>query len=203
MSQENVRIVRQPMAVALRSRRRLEERLGLRFPDVIAFLVGLVWRLPPYSRLRQAFLRHAATMGCEAANRGDFEATFVLYDQQVELVPDPRFVDLGFDGVYRGRAERIRFQQRWSAESGYFQFAPEELIDLGDGSRRFPRADVISSFSSTVRQVQRARQRNSDTVSSDRGLCPDHPRRQALKVLCKLRRRRKPHDQVSGGTLAP
>jgi len=144
MSQENVRIVRQPMAVALRSRRRLEERLGLRFPDLIAFVVGLVWRLPPYSRLRQAFLRHAATRGCEAANRGDFEATFVLYDQQVELVPDPRFVDLGFDGVYRGRAERIRFQQRWSAEWGDFQFAPEELIDLGDG-RVFMRGRTVGS----------------------------------------------------------
>jgi len=126
-------MARQPMAVAPRSRRRLEERLGLRFPDVIAFVVGLVWRLPPHSPLRQAFLRHAATMGCQAVNRGDFQATFVLYDQQVELVPDRRFVELGFDGVYRGRAERIRFQQRWSAEWGDFQFAPEELIDLGDG----------------------------------------------------------------------
>jgi ketosteroid isomerase-like protein len=144
MSQESVRMVRQPMAVATRSRRRLEERLGLRFPGVVAFLGGLVWRLPPHSRLRQAFLRRAATMGCEAANRGDFEAAFVLYDQQVELVSDSRFIELGFDGVYRGRAERIRFQQRWSAEWGDFQFAPEELIDLGDG-RVFMRGRTVGS----------------------------------------------------------
>jgi ketosteroid isomerase-like protein len=144
MTQESVRMVRQPMAAATRSRRRLEERLGLRFPGVVAFLGGFVWRLPPHSRLRQAFLRRAATMGCEAANRGDFEATFVLYDQQVELVPDPRFIELGFDAVYRGRAERIRFQQRWSAEWGDFQFAPEELIDLGDG-RVFMRGRTVGS----------------------------------------------------------
>jgi ketosteroid isomerase-like protein len=133
MSEESVRMVRQPMAVATRSRRRVEERLGLRFPGIVAVVGGFVWRLPPHSRIRQAFLRRAATMGCEAANRGDFEATFVLYDEQIELVPDSRFVDLGFDGLYRGRGERIRFQQRWSAEWGDFQFAPEELIDLGDG----------------------------------------------------------------------
>ena len=144
MSQESPRIVRQPLVVATGSRRRVEERLGLRFPAVVRFLGGLVWRLPPHSRLRQAFLRRAATMGCEAANRADFEAAFVLYDPQVELVTDPRFIELGFDGVYRGRAERIRFQQRWSAEWGDFQFAPEELIDLGDG-RLFMRGRTVGS----------------------------------------------------------
>jgi ketosteroid isomerase-like protein len=144
MSQASLRMVRQPMAVAARSGRRLEERLGLRFPGVVAFLVGLVWRLPHNSRLRQAFLRRAATMGCEAANRGDFEAAFVVYDQHVELVSYPRFIELGFDGVYRGRGERIRFQQRWSAEWGDFQFAPEELIDLGD-RRVFLRGRTVGS----------------------------------------------------------
>ena len=53
-------MVRQPMAVAARSRRRLEERLGVRFPGVMAFLDRVGWRVPPRSRLRQAFLRRAA-----------------------------------------------------------------------------------------------------------------------------------------------
>ena len=121
------------MAVASRSRRRLVERLGLRLPAVVAFLFGLAWRLPLRSRLRRAVFRRAAELGFEAVNRGDFEAAFVLYDEQVELVSDSRFVQLGFDDVYRGRGERIRFQERWTAEWGDFQFAPEELIDLGDG----------------------------------------------------------------------
>jgi ketosteroid isomerase-like protein len=133
MSQQTPEVVRQPMAVATRSRRRLVERLGLRFPGAMAFLLGLGWRLPPYSRPRRALFRRAAQLGFEAVNRGDFEAAFVLYDQQVELVSDQRLVELGFDGVYRGRPERIRFQERWIAEWGDFQFAPEELIDLGDG----------------------------------------------------------------------
>lgn len=143
MVREKVGIVRQPMAVATRSRR-LEERLGLRFPGVMAFIDRLGWRLSPHSRLRQAFLRRAAEMGFAAVNRGDFEAAFVRYDPHVELVSDPRFVELGFDDVYRGRAERIRFQQRWSAEWGDFRFAPEELFDLGDG-RVFVRGRTVGT----------------------------------------------------------
>jgi ketosteroid isomerase-like protein len=144
MSQENVRMVRQPMAVATRSSRHLVERLGVRFPGAVAFVERLGWRLSPHSRLRQAFLRRGVELGLEAVNRGDFEAAFARYDPRVELVSDARFVELGFDGVYRGRAERIRFQQRWVAEWGDFRFAPEELIDLGDG-RLFVHGRTVGS----------------------------------------------------------
>jgi hypothetical protein len=133
MSQENVEVVRQPVAVAPRSRRRLEQRALVRFPGVFALLARLVLRLPPRSRLRQEAIRRAMQVGLEANNRRDFEAAYALYDPQVELVTESRLVALGFDRVYRGREERIRFQQRWTAEWGEFQFAPEELVDLGDG----------------------------------------------------------------------
>jgi hypothetical protein len=132
MSQENVEVVRQPVTVAPHSHRRFEERLGLRFPGILALLARLVLRLPPRSRLRQAAVRRAVQLGLEANNRGDFEAAFALYDPQVELVTESRLTALGFDRVYRGREQRIRFQQRWVDEWGDFQFAPEELVDLGD-----------------------------------------------------------------------
>ena len=144
MSQENVEIVRQPFTVASHSRRRLDERLGLRFPGVTAFLTRLLWRLPRRSRLRQVVLRRLVQLGHEALNRGDFEAAFAHHDAHVELVTDSRFVGLGFDGVYRGRGERIRFQQRWVAEWGDFRFEPEELIDLGD-DRLFVRGRIVGS----------------------------------------------------------
>jgi hypothetical protein len=132
MSLENVEVVRQPVAVAPHSRRRLEQRLGLRFPSVLALVARLVLRLPPRSRLRQAAIRRAVQLGLEANNRGDFEAAYAIYDPQVELVTESRLTALGFDRVYRGREQRIRFQQRWVDEWGDFQFAPEELVDLGD-----------------------------------------------------------------------
>ena len=133
MTQENVQVVRQPLTVAPHSRRRLEERVGLRFPRVRTFLFGLAWRLPLRSRLRQALLRRAFQLGIEATNRADYEVGFALYDAHIKLISDHRLTALGFERVYRGWAERVRFQERWAAEWGHFQFAPEQLVDLGDG----------------------------------------------------------------------
>jgi ketosteroid isomerase-like protein len=133
MSEENVEVVRQPMAVRAHSRRRLEERLGLLFPGGLAFFARLAWRLPPRSRLRRALIRRAVQLGLEATNRGDFEAAFAaLYHPDIELIAVGTFITLGHEPVYRGREERIRFQERWRAEWGEFRFEPEELIDLGD-----------------------------------------------------------------------
>jgi ketosteroid isomerase-like protein len=144
MSQENVEVVRQPLTVAPHSRRRLEQRLAFRFPGVYTLLTRLVFRMPPRSRLRQALLRRGFQMGFEANNRGDFEAAYARYDSQVELITEPRLTELGFDRMYRGREERVRFQQRWAAEWGDFKFAPEELVDLGDG-RLFVSGRIVGS----------------------------------------------------------
>jgi ketosteroid isomerase-like protein len=132
MSQELAEPVRQPLAVALHSRRRFDERVGVRFPGALGFLYRLVWRLPSHSRLRRAVFRRAVQLGVEAINRRDYAAAFASYDPHVELILDSRLVGLGFDRVYRGREERVRLQQRWFAEWGDFRFAPKELIDLGD-----------------------------------------------------------------------
>src|SRR5918995_3425948 len=87
MSQENAEIVRQPLTVAPSSRRRLEERAGLRFPGIRALLLQSAWRLPLRSRLRQALLRRVVQAGLEAVNRADFEVAFAVYDSEVKLIP--------------------------------------------------------------------------------------------------------------------
>src|SRR5947208_1447411 len=90
MPRENVEIVRQPIAVADGSRRRLDERFTLRFPRALALLAGATWRLylllPPRSRLRQAIVRRYIKRGVEAVNRRDLEAAFVLYHPDVESI---------------------------------------------------------------------------------------------------------------------
>jgi ketosteroid isomerase-like protein len=133
MSQENADVVRLPVAVRARSRRRLLERLALRFPRVPPLFVRSVQRLSPRSRLRQAAIRYAIRQGVEALNRRDFAAVFGFYDQHCEFVPFD-LPTLGLEGTH-GRDERIRFQQRWLAEWGEFRFEPEEVIDLADGRR--------------------------------------------------------------------
>jgi ketosteroid isomerase-like protein len=130
--EENREVVRQPLALRADSRRRLEERLGVRFPGALAFLARVVWRLPPRSGLRRALIRRAVRLGLEATNRRDFQAAFALFHPDIELIASGTFITLGYDSVFRGREERIRFQERWHAEWGQFRFEPDELIDLGD-----------------------------------------------------------------------
>jgi ketosteroid isomerase-like protein len=131
MSEENVEIVRQPISLGAHSRRRLEERLALRFPRVLALGANAAWRFRPSSRLRRALLRHSVRLGFEASNRGDHEATFILYHADCESIVPAQLASLGEPGT-RGREERIRWQRRWSAEWGEFRFEPKEVIDLGD-----------------------------------------------------------------------
>jgi ketosteroid isomerase-like protein len=125
-------VVRQPIAVRVHSRRRFEERLGLRFPRAVALGTRLVWRLPPRSRLRQAILRRVVVSGWEAMNRRDLDAAFALYHADVESIIDPRLVGVGFEHT-RGREARVGVQQDVLGEFRDFRFESEELVDVGDG----------------------------------------------------------------------
>ena len=131
MSEENVEIVRQPIELAAHSRRRLEERFALRYPGVFALGARMAWRLHPRSSLRRALLRRSVRLGFEAANRGDHEATFLLYHPDCESTFASQLATLGERGT-RGRDERRRWQERWRAEWGEFRFEPDEVIDLED-----------------------------------------------------------------------
>jgi ketosteroid isomerase-like protein len=133
MSEENVEVVRQPIALREHTRRRLEERLAVRFPRAAAFLNRAVFRLPPRSRLRQASMRRGVQMGFESLNRDDVEAAVALYHPEVELIMPSEFVGLGLDPAgYRGLEGRMRFERRWIAEWGKLRYEIEEVVDLGD-----------------------------------------------------------------------
>ena len=125
-------IVGQQITLADHSRRRLDERIVLRFPAIRSLVGQAIWSMPPGSRLRQALIRRSVKLGFEALNRGDFKSAFTAYDPEVEMVPAPQLKGLGLDNVYRGLEGRTRFQQRWHDEWGDFQHAPEEVFDLGD-----------------------------------------------------------------------
>jgi hypothetical protein len=134
MSQENVEIVRQPITVGVSRHRTLLERAALRFPQVIPPLLARAsLRLPVRSRLRQAMIRYVFRSGIEAANRGDWEATFMaITSPDYETTVDTDLIGLGFDPVYRGRDGRLRLQYQWLAELGEFRQETEGAIDCGD-----------------------------------------------------------------------
>lgn len=124
--------MRQPIALAPRSRRGLDERIFLRFRGVVTSLTRVVWRLPPGSRLRREVLLRAARAGFAAINRGDFESAFLLYHADVEIITPSQLVAIGFDPAYTGREARFDYQRRWTREWGEMRFEPAEMLDLGE-----------------------------------------------------------------------
>jgi hypothetical protein len=60
------------------SRRRVEERLALRFPRIMALGARHLFRQHPRSRLRRTIVPRVVRSGVQAASRGDFEAAFAV-----------------------------------------------------------------------------------------------------------------------------
>jgi hypothetical protein len=131
MGEESVQAVRQPIVLRSAPRRRLDERLLVRFPGIAYALTRALTRLPPTSRIRRATLRYISQRVLEAANRRDWEAAFAILPPEYETHPPEEMVGLGFDPVYRGPEGRLRLQNRWMDELGEFEQEAKEVIDLG------------------------------------------------------------------------
>jgi len=134
VSEELLREAPVPISVSARSRSRRspEERLGVRFPGVVAYFGRALFRLPARSRLRQSVLRRIVQQVFEAYNRRDFAAFLLYAHSDYEEITPRQLVEVGFEPVYRGHQEAVRYRQRWGEEWGEFDVKPEELFDLGD-----------------------------------------------------------------------
>ena len=132
MGEDGIRVVRQPIALGSAPRRRLDERLVVRFPGLAYALTRALARLPPTSRIRRATIRYVSQRVLEAANRRDWDAAFAILPPEYETHPPEEMVGLGFDSVYRGPEGRLRLQNRWMDELGEFEQEAKEVIDLGD-----------------------------------------------------------------------
>jgi len=132
MSQENLKIVRKPLAVREQSSRSLDQRLVLRFPRLFDIYARWLGRLPPTSRVRQAVVWRGARLGMEAFNRRDVDVAATFGSPDFEFHPPREFVEAGFlEPCYRGPAGFRRYVSAWSDAVG-FRVEPVELIDLGD-----------------------------------------------------------------------
>jgi ketosteroid isomerase-like protein len=131
MSEAKVEVVRTPMTPAAHGRRRLEERLALRFPRLFNSFFRALWQLPK-SRLRRALIRRLVRIGWEAFNRGDLEVAFLPYDPDCQSTFPSEMVTIGLEPGTFDRDERVRFQQRVIDEWDEFRFEPSELIEFGD-----------------------------------------------------------------------
>ena len=131
MSRENVEVIRTSMTPTAHERRRLEERLALRFPRIYDSISRLIWRLPK-SRLRRALIRRLVRTSWEAFNRGDLEAAFLPYHPDCQSTFPSQMATIGLEPGTYDRDERVRFQQRVIDEWDEIRFEPSELIEIGD-----------------------------------------------------------------------
>ena len=134
MSQKNVGYVRKPLRVRERTSRTLEQRLGIRFPWLVASQAALIARLPPTSRLRSIAVWRGTRLGMEAFNRRDVDAAVLAGHSDFEMNPPREFVEVGFfEPSYRGPEGFRKYVSTWSEVLGAeLGVQPAELIDLGD-----------------------------------------------------------------------
>jgi len=132
--QDDVEVVRAPLPIQERSRRTLDQRLALRFPQLAAALFRRFGRLPPSSRLRQAVLRRGVRLAVEAYNRRDLDAVAIGYSPDLEYYPYREFVEAALaEPCYHGPSGYHAYIDAttdvWGAD---VRLEPTELIDLGD-----------------------------------------------------------------------
>jgi hypothetical protein len=87
--------VRKPLGVREESKRTLDQRLALRFPQLAALGNRLLLSLPPRSRIRQALLWRSARLAYEAFNRRDLEIVLLGYDAETQFLPPREAVEAG------------------------------------------------------------------------------------------------------------
>jgi ketosteroid isomerase-like protein len=133
MPQQDVEIVRTPIAVRERSSRTLDQRLALRFPRLAAASRRLFGRLPPNSRIRQALVSRAIRLNAEAFNRRDFKALMLSYHPEAEFRAPRALAESNIlQASYRGYEGYVKFFREWLSAWGDYRMRPKGFIDLGD-----------------------------------------------------------------------
>jgi SnoaL-like protein len=134
VSNENVEVVRGPLQVRQRSTRTLEQRIGIRFPWLVATQAALIGRMPPTSPLRNRMVWRGTRLGMEAFNRRDVAAAVLAGHADFEMNPPREFVEMGFfEPSYRGPEGFREYVSTWSEVLGAdLAVQPTEVIDLGE-----------------------------------------------------------------------
>jgi ketosteroid isomerase-like protein len=132
MAEGKREVVSQRLTLRASGRRRLLERLYLRFPGFGERTARAVLRLPPTSPIRRRMVGLMVSWALEAANREDFEAAFALLPAGYVTVTPPELAGLGLEASYRGREGRLTLQRAWMRDLGEFQQDAEGVIDTGD-----------------------------------------------------------------------
>jgi len=135
MSRENVATYPvTPLRRRRFKRRRLDERLVVRFPRLASAVRSVVFRLAVGSRLRRAILSTACRHGFDALRRGEYEAMAAVCHPEVETTyltaPGETVGDL--ETEYKDREGLIESLRSWSEAWSDWALEPNEMLDFGD-----------------------------------------------------------------------
>jgi ketosteroid isomerase-like protein len=115
-------------------RRRLDERLLVRFPRFASGVRSVVFRLPVGSRLRRAIFSTACRQGFDALRRGEYEAMAAVCHPEVETTymtaPGETVGDL--ETEYKTREGLIESLRSWSEAWSDWALEPSEMLDFGN-----------------------------------------------------------------------
>ena len=112
--------------------RKIEERIGVRWPSLVPRMNRMVLRLRPGSRARRAMLRRVAEIAFDAWNRGDFVLVPYVDDPEVEthlLIGSE--APVGLDSVYYGPEGHCKAMVTWNEAWDSWDAEIEEIIEEG------------------------------------------------------------------------
>jgi ketosteroid isomerase-like protein len=77
-------------------------------------------------------IRKAVSDALAAYNRRDWDAMLLNIAPDVELVPPPQFVTVGFEATYHGHDGYVAYHEQWIEHWGEFRVIPTRMYDLGE-----------------------------------------------------------------------
>jgi ketosteroid isomerase-like protein len=119
-----------------------EQRLSLRFPPVAQALATTVFRLPPGSRLRRAWLERSVRISFDAWVRGDYEVLRAQADPNIEVHVEQASgragfeVPVGLEEIYHGPDGYCESMQTWAQSFKNWRAEVEEVVEEGPGELR-------------------------------------------------------------------
>jgi ketosteroid isomerase-like protein len=134
----SAQLIREPVNYAgkLRKRRKLDERLWLRFPFMVPLTTKWILGRPLSSRIRRRLVMYWVRRGYEMVNRRDFDLalagqhpdTVISWTGEVHDAIPPDLVGREF----RGHEGFRRVWEVWFDAFSDLTVIPEEVSDLGD-----------------------------------------------------------------------
>lgn len=116
------------------ARRKLEERLLIKFPALSRVLGDAFMRLSPRSRLRRLVLTRRVRQAYAAQTRRDFEAVLAGWDPACEYRPSRDLMPPDLEEAFYGHDGMLELWRYWRDAFRDIRWDPEEILDFENSS---------------------------------------------------------------------